>query len=170
MQFTCVADHNTVDQQFGTPARMPGQVLRRTSLDRHTCRSSDGIDCGERICGLHRAPRSPRTVQLPMTRQNHRDVHGLVRQRLDENSDLVVGRSPIHRKRIDRMLARMFGTSGDGIHDRLMDFTRPVTGSIYFAPSLSFLAAQAERYDETDSPAGENLPGVPMGVRPGTSA
>ena len=41
----------------------------------------------------------------------------------------------------DGMLARMFGTSGDGIHDRLLDFTRAVTGSYYFAPSVEDLAA-----------------------------
>ncbi len=45
------------------------------------------------------------------------------------------------RDRFDGMLARMFGTSGDGVHDRLLDFTRAVTGSYYFAPSLEELAA-----------------------------
>jgi len=37
------------------------------------------------------------------------------------------------------MLNRMFGISGDGIYDRIIDFTRPVTGSYYFAPSLQAL-------------------------------
>ena len=37
------------------------------------------------------------------------------------------------------MLARMFGTSGDGVHDRLTDFSRPVSGAYYFAPSLNAL-------------------------------
>ena len=37
--------------------------------------------------------------------------------------------------RIDRMLLRMFGTSGDGIHDRLLHFVTPVDGAYYFAPS-----------------------------------
>jgi putative iron-dependent peroxidase len=44
------------------------------------------------------------------------------------------------------MLARMFGTDADGIHDRITDFSRPVTGSFYFAPSLSTLAELAERW------------------------
>ena len=70
------------------------------------------------------------------------------------------------RARLDLMLARMFGTAGDGIHDRLTDFSRPVTGAYYFAPSLSWLAAQAEVFDAADSPAGENRPGVPMGLSP----
>ncbi len=45
------------------------------------------------------------------------------------------------RERFDGMLSRMFGTSGDGIHDQLLEFTRAVTGSYYFAPSLEDLAA-----------------------------
>jgi putative iron-dependent peroxidase len=39
------------------------------------------------------------------------------------------------------MLTRMFATSGDGLHDHLTDFSRPVTGAYYFAPSLESLAA-----------------------------
>lgn len=41
--------------------------------------------------------------------------------------------------RFDRMLARMFGTSGDGVRDRLTDFSHPVSGAYYFAPSLNAL-------------------------------
>ncbi len=41
--------------------------------------------------------------------------------------------------RFDKMLARMFGTTGDGLHDHLTDFTHPVSGSYYFAPSLDAL-------------------------------
>jgi porphyrinogen peroxidase len=44
------------------------------------------------------------------------------------------------RARFDRMLARMFGTEGDGLHDHLVDFSRPVSGAFYFAPSLTVLA------------------------------
>jgi putative iron-dependent peroxidase len=53
------------------------------------------------------------------------------------------------RSRFDRMLARMFGTDADTIHDRITDFSRPVTGSFYFAPSLSTLAELAERWGST---------------------
>jgi putative iron-dependent peroxidase len=56
------------------------------------------------------------------------------------------------RTRFDRMLARMFGTDTDGVHDHLMDFSRPVTGSFYFAPSLSTLAELAERWGATLEP------------------
>jgi putative iron-dependent peroxidase len=37
------------------------------------------------------------------------------------------------------MLARMFGVAGDDLHDRLTDFSRPVTGSFWFVPGLEDL-------------------------------
>ena len=40
-----------------------------------------------------------------------------------------------------RMLRRMLGASGDGLHDHLMDFTRAVTGAHFFAPPLRTLSA-----------------------------
>ena len=43
------------------------------------------------------------------------------------------------RSRFDRLLARMFGTAGDGIRDRLTDFSRAVSGACYFAPSQNVL-------------------------------
>jgi putative iron-dependent peroxidase len=42
--------------------------------------------------------------------------------------------------RYDVLLARMFGGSGDGLSDRLTEFSRPVAGAFYFAPSLNALA------------------------------
>lgn len=45
------------------------------------------------------------------------------------------------RRRFDLMLARMFGTDGDGLHDHLTDFSRPVTGSYWFVPALDDLEA-----------------------------
>jgi putative iron-dependent peroxidase len=48
------------------------------------------------------------------------------------------------RSRFDRMLARMLGTAGDGLHDRLTDFSRPVSGAYYFAPSLTVLNELAD--------------------------
>jgi len=43
------------------------------------------------------------------------------------------------RARFDQMLARMFGLTGDGLRDHLLDFTTPVSGSYFFAPSLDAL-------------------------------
>ncbi len=42
---------------------------------------------------------------------------------------------------IDEMLARMFGSSGDGLHDRVTEFSKAVRGAFYFAPSLDDLHA-----------------------------
>ena len=44
------------------------------------------------------------------------------------------------RTRFDTMLRRMFGTADDGLHDRLMDFTRPASGAFYYAPPLNLIA------------------------------
>jgi putative iron-dependent peroxidase len=43
----------------------------------------------------------------------------------------------------ERMLRRMYGLAGDGLHDHLMDFTRAVSGANFFAPSLQQLKALA---------------------------
>jgi putative iron-dependent peroxidase len=39
----------------------------------------------------------------------------------------------------DVLLRRMFGLAEDGLVDRMTEFTRPVTGAYYFAPSLGTL-------------------------------
>jgi putative iron-dependent peroxidase len=39
----------------------------------------------------------------------------------------------------EKMLRRMLGVAGDGQHDRLMEFTRAVSGATFFAPSLRLL-------------------------------
>jgi putative iron-dependent peroxidase len=44
------------------------------------------------------------------------------------------------RARFDRMLSRMYGTDGDGIHDRLIEFSRAVSGAFYYAPPLNVIA------------------------------
>lgn len=51
--------------------------------------------------------------------------------------------------RFDKMLARMFGTA-DGVRDHLTNFTRPVSGSYYFAPSLDALAILTAGFGEED--------------------
>lgn len=44
-------------------------------------------------------------------------------------------------RRFDLLLESMFGLGGDGVHDHLLQFTRPVTGSYWFAPSVEDLEA-----------------------------
>ncbi len=46
--------------------------------------------------------------------------------------------------RFDIQLRRMFGVSGDGVHDRLTGYSRPVTGSYWFAPSLQAMRGLLE--------------------------
>jgi putative iron-dependent peroxidase len=44
-----------------------------------------------------------------------------------------------------KMLGRMIGGSGDGFHDRLMEFTHAVSGATFFAPSLRVLRSLGSR-------------------------
>lgn len=46
-----------------------------------------------------------------------------------------------HQPKIDDMLHAMFGSSGDGEHDRLTDFSRAVSTGYYWVPSAEALAA-----------------------------
>jgi putative iron-dependent peroxidase len=46
-------------------------------------------------------------------------------------------------QRFDHILAGMFGVSGDGVHDHLTDFSTPVSGSYWFAPSAAELSVLA---------------------------
>jgi len=45
----------------------------------------------------------------------------------------------------DKMLSRMMGTSGDRLHDHLMDYTRAVSGATFFAPSMKMLKMLGKR-------------------------
>lgn len=50
---------------------------------------------------------------------------------------VAYGRTPDH---FDAMLRRMMGVADDGLHDRLMEFTRPVSGASFFVPSMEILS------------------------------
>jgi porphyrinogen peroxidase len=47
----------------------------------------------------------------------------------------------------------MFVGDADGTYDRLLDFTRPVTGGNFFAPSLDVLEALADASVSMDAEA-----------------
>ncbi|MED5608711.1 Dyp-type peroxidase [Pseudomonas sp. JH-2] len=74
-------------------------------------------------------------------------------------------RSP---RRIERMLENMFIGQPPGNYDRLLDFSRAVTGSLFFVPSASFL----EQVTPDAAPALPALPardgGPPDGPRDGS--
>ena len=52
----------------------------------------------------------------------------------------------------EEMLERMFVADADGVYDRLLDFSRPVTGAHFFAPSLEVLEALADPPAEGPTP------------------
>ena len=40
----------------------------------------------------------------------------------------------------EKMLERMFKGSPEGMHDRILDYSTAVTGTVFFAPSADLLA------------------------------
>jgi putative iron-dependent peroxidase len=61
-------------------------------------------------------------------------------------------RSP---RTIEQMLENMFLGRPPGNYDRLLDFSRAVTGNLFFAPSATFLDSQAEDAEGADSGGGK---------------
>src|SRR5207244_6562563 len=53
--------------------------------------------------------------------------------------------------RIEQMLENMFVGRPPGNYDRLLDFSRAVTGTLFFVPSMTFLEGLT-----ADEPAGRN--------------
>lgn len=45
----------------------------------------------------------------------------------------------------EKMLNRMMGATGDGLHDHLMDYTQAVSGAHFFAPSLDLLKSLGKK-------------------------
>ncbi len=70
-------------------------------------------------------------------------------------------RSP---RTIEQMLENMFVGRPPGNYDRLLDFSRAVTGNLFFVPSATFLDNVAE-----DQPAAGEPSDAPMLVEPSTS-
>ena len=71
-------------------------------------------------------------------------------------------RSP---RRIEQMLENMFVGRPPGNYDRLLDFSRAVTGTLFFVPSATFLedvapgAAASTAEGESAAPSGPQPPG-----------
>ena len=68
----------------------------------------------------------------------------------------------------EEMLERMFVADADGVYDRLLDFSRAVTGTNFFAPSLEVLEALADPPATADSevaaPAGAPASDGTLGI------
>ncbi|HEV2462799.1 MAG TPA: Dyp-type peroxidase [Acidobacteriaceae bacterium] len=56
---------------------------------------------------------------------------------------------------IEQMLQNMFGGRPPGNYDRLLDFSRPVTGNLFFAPSATFFENLGEEEPAADSSTAE---------------
>ena len=54
---------------------------------------------------------------------------------------------------IEQMLENMFVGRPPGNYDRLLDFSRAVTGNLFFVPSLTFLEAQPAAAEPSVQPA-----------------
>jgi len=70
-------------------------------------------------------------------------------------------RSP---RTIEQMLENMFVGRPPGNYDRLLDFSRAVTGNLFFVPSATFLETLTE-----DQPAVAGLPAAPAAAEPSPS-
>jgi len=73
-------------------------------------------------------------------------------------------RSP---KTIEQMLENMFIGRPPGNYDRLLDFSRAVTGNLFFAPSLTFLENVSE--DQPANPTASAEPAVASSTLPNPS-
>jgi len=62
---------------------------------------------------------------------------------------------------IEQMLENMFIGRPPGNYDRLLDFSRAVTGALFFVPSLSLLESLADAEPDTASAAPAGPPAVP---------
>src|SRR5580698_489777 len=67
-------------------------------------------------------------------------------------------RSP---RTIEQMLENMFIGRPPGNYDRLLDFSRAVTGNLFFVPSSTFLEAVTEDESNEDQPATAESPTAP---------
>ncbi|NUR94442.1 MAG: peroxidase, partial [Kribbellaceae bacterium] len=54
---------------------------------------------------------------------------------------------------IEAMLQRMFVGEPPGNHDRILDFSTAVTGSLFFVPTAEFLEAPSTQQPGTPGPA-----------------
>src|SRR5207253_8406904 len=69
---------------------------------------------------------------------------------------------------IEQMLENMFVGRPPGNYDRLLDFSRAVTGSLFFVPSADLLEALADRAAPADTDAAQPTPSSPEPRRDGS--
>ncbi len=104
------------------------RVIGRTKLDSIELRA----DLKPGDAHISRAEISEDGVELKIYRRSF--PYGGVRQH-----GLYFLAFACDQHRFDAILENMYGVSGDGLHDHLLQFTRAVSGSYWFAPSQEVL-------------------------------
>ena len=74
-------------------------------------------------------------------------------------------RSP---RRMEQMIENMFIGKPPGNYDRLLDFSRAVTGTLFFVPTATFLEDVAAAPAASTSSEGENAPTEPPSEQGGS--
>lgn len=67
-------------------------------------------------------------------------------------------------RRIEQMLENMFVGRPPGNYDRLLDFSRPATGNLFFAPSATFLDSLGDEEPAMDSTTTDAQPDQPSSL------
>jgi putative iron-dependent peroxidase len=102
---------------------------------------ADDIELDDDVC-----PPSAHKARTTIVRDG--EEHKIVRHNLAWGTSSESGTFFIAYARdlsvTEEMLERMFVADPDGVYDRLVDFSRPVTGTHFFAPSLGVLEALAD--------------------------
>lgn len=65
---------------------------------------------------------------------------------------------------IEEMLRRMFVGDPPGAHDRLLDFSEPLTGSVFFAPSAALLSSLGDTAAGDAPVSAPVTPGASLGI------
>lgn len=105
---------------------------------------ADNLELDDAPAGAQQAHKTLATIE------DEDGEHDIVRDNMPfarpgsgEHGTYFIGYSR-HLWVIERMLERMFIGEPPGLHDRLLDFSTPVTGSAYFVPAPGALAALGE--------------------------
>jgi len=116
------------------PAELQEAIIGRTKLD--------NIELDDAASGQQQSHKSLATIE-----DENGDEHDILRDNMPfgspgsgEFGTYFIGYS---RRLwvIEKMLQRMFLGDPPGLHDRLLNFSKPLTGTTFFAPSASLLAS-----------------------------
>ena len=118
--------------------RVPRPRIRKAAIGRT---KADDIELDDATC-----PPSAHKVRTTITRDGAEQK--ILRQNRAWGTTSQSGTYFISYARdlsvTEAMLERMYVADADGVYDRLLDFTTPVTGTNFFAPSLEVLEGLAD--------------------------